>query len=153
MKRFALLLALIPTLATAPVPAPGDWISLRRGPCFGNCPIYEVRLQADGTAEYTGGDYAPRQGRFEGRVEPEVVEDLLERLRAVGFWRMELDRQLRVMDAPEAVLSAERRGDRHQVHTNLGAADLTPILAAIDSVADRVDWRPVQERTRRTAEE
>lgn len=152
MKRFAALLALAPLMAAARPAGPNDWVSLSRGPCFGNCPIYEVRLQADGTAQYTGGDYAPRQGRYEGRVDPEVVEALIDRLREVGFWRMAVDRQIRVQDAPEATLTAERRGDRHRVHTNLGSPDLTPILAAIDSVADQVDWRPVQERGRRSAD-
>ena len=136
-------LLMVPLLAAGRREA--DWVSLRRGPCFGNCPIYEVTLRDDGSATYLGGDYAPRRGRHEGRVDPRQVAQLVERLHEVGFWEMRVDRQLRVMDMPAATLRAERRGRRQQVHTNLPPRELAPIQAAIDSIADEIDWHPAQE--------
>jgi hypothetical protein len=146
-------LLILPALVggrVAPEPRPHDAITLRRGPCFGNCPIYELTLRGDGTASYDGGDYAPRNGRYEGRVDPAAVESLLDLLEEVDFWRMEPDRQLRVQDLPEIILTAERanRG-RHRVHTNLPPRELEPVQVAIDSVANLIEWRPRQEPRRR----
>jgi hypothetical protein len=139
-------------LGSGTAPGRDDSVALRRGPCFGNCPVYEVVLRGDGTATYDGGDYAPREGRFEGRVPPEEVAALLAMLEEVDFWHMEPDRQIRVMDLPEIVLTAERRGRRHRVHTNLPPRELEPIQAAIDSVARKIEWHDEpRQRTRRVA--
>lgn len=145
--RTALLatLLLVPALLAGRPVQEADWVSLSRGPCFGNCPIYEVVLRADGSASYTGGDYAPRTGEYVGRVDPGAVERLLDRLHEVGFWEMKLDRQLRVMDLPEAVLRARDGDRRHRVHSNLTPRELEPIHAAIDSIAGEIDWTPARE--------
>jgi hypothetical protein len=149
-KSFLLLLPLL--LASGPGPDSHDSVSLKRGPCFGNCPVYEVELRGDGTATYDGADYAPREGRYVGRVDPAAVAALLDQLSEVDFWRMETDRQIRVQDLPQVVITAERRGRRHRVHTNLPPRELEPIQAAIDSVASEIDWVPEQrERTRPVA--
>lgn len=132
--------------------APEDWVELRRGPCFGNCPVYEVTLRADGTATYRGGDFAPRQGQWGGTVDPQRVERLLARLDSAGFWSMPRDRQLRIIDLPQTVLRARAGGREHAVHTNLTPEELAPLHAAIDSVADGVVWRrPAAERPRTVA--
>jgi hypothetical protein len=147
-----LLLPALLATRSAPAAKPGDSVTLRRGPCFGNCPIYEVTLRSDGRATYRGGDYAPRSGEYEGSVDPAAVEMLLDRLDDVDFWQMRPDRQLQVQDLPEMVLTAERANRRrHRVHTNLPPRELEPIQAAIDSVANQVDWRPIQEQRRRGA--
>jgi hypothetical protein len=146
--RLASLLLFVPLIA-ARAADDGDSVTLRRGPCFGNCPIYEVVLRGDGTARYDGGDYAPRQGRWEGRVDPEAVQALLAQLQEVDFWRMEPDRQIRVQDLPQVVITAERRGRRHRVHTNLPPRELEPIQAAIDSVAAEIEWHAEQPERRR----
>ena len=152
MRRFAFALVLLtPGLLAAGVPKGLDWVALERGPCFGNCPIYEVTLRSDGLATYVGGDYAPRRGRFEAQVDSAAVARLLARLDSVGFWEMKVDRQLRVTDLPDVILRAERDGRQHRVHANLPPAELRPIHAAIDSIAEALDWRPVQERTRAVA--
>jgi hypothetical protein len=145
MRTILLPILLLPALLGSTT-APGDSVAMRRGPCFGNCPVYEVVLRGDGTATYQGGDYAPREGRWEGRVAPEEVEALLARLREVDFWEMEADRQIRVQDLPEVVITAEQRGRRHRVHTNRPPAELQPIQRAIDSIAASIDWTPERQR-------
>lgn len=121
-------------------------IALRRGPCFGTCPVYEVVLRSDGTATYEGGDHAPRRGRYEGQVDPGAVWALAERLDRAGFWRLRVDEQLRVMDLPEAVVTARVDDRQHRVHTNLPPAPLGEVLAAIDSVAAAIHWTEARDR-------
>jgi hypothetical protein len=145
MRKLVLAALLLPALL-AGAARPGDRVSLRRGPCFGNCPVYEVVLRGDGSASYAGGAYAPREGHFEGRVDPAAVDALIARLDEAGFWQMEADRQVAVQDLPRVSLTAERRGRRHSVHTNLPPRELESIQAAIDSVAASVDWVPEQAR-------
>jgi hypothetical protein len=148
MRKILLPALLLPALL-AGAPGPRDTVSLRRGPCFGNCPVYEVVLRGDGSATYEGGAYAPREGHYEGRVDPAEIDALLERLDEVDFWGMEGDRQLRVQDLPQVVITAERRGRRHRVHTNLPPRELEPIQAAIDSLSASIEWIPEQPRRNR----
>ncbi len=44
-------------------------IAMQKTPCGGTCPAYTVRFTADGRARYSGGSFAPRQGRFSGLVD------------------------------------------------------------------------------------
>jgi Domain of unknown function (DUF6438) len=44
-------------------------ITLRRGPCFGTCPMYEVTLAADGAATWYGERFVDRLGRHQGQVD------------------------------------------------------------------------------------
>ena len=41
-------------------------IRLSRGACFGTCPIYEVTVAADGTANWNGERFVERVGRYRG---------------------------------------------------------------------------------------
>ncbi len=33
---------------------PGDYVELQRGPCFGSCPVYSLRIYADGRVNWKG---------------------------------------------------------------------------------------------------
>jgi hypothetical protein len=44
-------------------------VTLRRGPCFGRCPVYDVTLAADGVATWSGERFVDRVGRFQGQVD------------------------------------------------------------------------------------
>jgi hypothetical protein len=49
---------------------------MRRGGCFGQCPIYEVYISSDGNARYVGQQFVENPGTFEKNIGPEKAAEL-----------------------------------------------------------------------------
>lgn len=60
-------------------------ITLRRGPCSGACPMYEVTLAADGAATWDGERFVDRLGRYQGQVDVNDFGRLARFMRRAGF--------------------------------------------------------------------
>ena len=52
-------------------------VSLSQGGCFGTCPVFTLSVKPDGTAAYTGKQYAPYKGLHNGRVDADTLARLL----------------------------------------------------------------------------
>ncbi len=61
-----------------PFPAVGDPASLRitleRGPCFGECPIYKVEVRGDGSVFYKGEGFVAGSGHHRATIPKESVD-------------------------------------------------------------------------------
>src|SRR5580698_10425705 len=79
-----------PAAAAPPAvtPLPGDFVELSRSVCFGLCPAYTVRIQADGQIVWHGEKFVETTGERTGQVKPADASALLERFRAAGFWSL-----------------------------------------------------------------
>jgi len=44
--------------------------------CFGSCPVFELSINADGTAIYKALNYNEKKGNFEGEVDTETLNEL-----------------------------------------------------------------------------
>ena len=109
--------------------------------CNGTCPAYLVRFTADGRARYSGGGYAPLQGRFSGEFDfaslaawiatqhPETLPD-------TG--------STAAIDAPAVNLQIDYGARRVRI-TGIGehsaSLRLEGILLAIDGATARIRWR------------
>ena len=62
----------------APSPATGapTSIAISVGPCFGFCPVYDVKIAADGAVAFTGERHTAVLGTRERRATPEVYRAL-----------------------------------------------------------------------------
>ena len=58
----------VDSVAAVQARLPYDSISLRRDPCFGTCPMYEVTLYRNGRARYKGLRFVDRIGTWRGEV-------------------------------------------------------------------------------------
>lgn len=63
-------------------------IFLRRGGCFGDCPIYQVTIGGDGTVQYRGEKFVLVPGRHTAKIDPEAVRCLVEDFKAADFWSL-----------------------------------------------------------------
>ncbi len=74
-----------------PTPAEGVPLlaALGRGPCFGSCPIYSVRVYEDGTVIYRGDSHVRIRGGRKARLSPAELETLREAFRGSNFLSLE----------------------------------------------------------------
>jgi hypothetical protein len=160
---FALLLLLapagflqqgMPTAVAYTSPIEITEISLERGPCFGNCPIYRIVLRSDGTATFIGWNYVERIGVYSGTVDREEFTRLVEEAEASGFWQLQESYLRPVNDLPVVRTSAVRADATRKAVRDHGAvgvpavegpAELLRFQAAIDRLAAEIAWEKVSQ--------
>jgi uncharacterized protein DUF6438 len=117
-------------------------ITLRRGPCFGTCPMYEVTLAADGTASWDGERFVERLGHHQGQVDINDFERLARFVDRAGFFGWNPEYLADVTDLPDYILTVTA-GDQTKTVRQNGVdepADFWVIAAVVDGLAEGVDW-------------
>ena len=80
-------------------------ISLKRGSCYGACPVYEIRIQGDGSARYEGTTFVRTKGPEIVKIAPQMLTNLLESFDRAGFSTID-DRAFGVcFDAPHTIIT------------------------------------------------
>ena len=86
-----------------PIPLKDVAITLKRGVCYGPCPVYTVTIHGDGSVVFEGEGCVDAIGEHRGQVPPEVVFDLFRRALEMGFFEMRHE----YMGGPTYELDAE----------------------------------------------
>lgn len=119
-------------------------ITLRRGACFGFCPVYEVTLHADGRAAWQGHRFVERIGPFEGEIGADDFRRLAALVERVGFFSWDPEYTSGVVDTPDYHLVVQRGAATKTVRQN--AIDEPPdfwvVAAIVDGLAAAVAWTP-----------
>ncbi len=63
-----------------------DFVELQRTSCEGPCPVYSVRIYADGHVLWNGRNAVKVHGDATTRVAPAQARKLIEQFRNGGFW-------------------------------------------------------------------
>ena len=119
-------------------------ITLRRGPCFGFCPAYEVTLAADGGATWRGDRFVDRIGRYEGEVAAQDFLRVAAFVERAGFFEWDPEYTSGAVDAPEYHLVVHRGEQAKAVRQH--GIDEPPefwvVAALVDGLVTTVDWKP-----------
>ncbi|WP_435021710.1 DUF6438 domain-containing protein [Tundrisphaera sp. TA3] len=118
-------------------------IALRRSPCFGKCPVDEVILRSDGTAEYVGTRFVPRLGKYRGKLAPADFETLAKLLADRKFFALDARYARPITDQATWTTSAKRGAVEKKVEDYGGAGPegLKEIERRIVEVMDRIEWQ------------
>jgi hypothetical protein len=127
-------------------------VTLQRTACLGSCPSYQVSFHSDGTAEYWGGSYAPRQGHFRAHS-GERINYLVGWARALGILDLSLSYSFVVVDAQDSYVAIVKNGQRKILFDpgRLGPANLYAFECMIDSLTSDLHWEPAATSRRKAA--
>ena len=144
----ALSLALASTPAACSSRSPDDFVksgasvTLTRGPCYGKCPIYTVKLAADGAVEFSGHRFVGTCGTAQGRVAPDVWAQLMGQFHRARFFELEdaydetsLPRQC-ATDHAHTTTSIRVGNEVKQIVHSAGCRDVPPELTALEDAID-----------------
>lgn len=116
---FCLLFSACSILST-PTPratTPGDLsVSMQRGPCFGACPVYELKLNAAGKVMYNGQNFVRVLGGQEYTLSAEHVQDLVEAIQTAHFFELNDQYTASVTDMPSVTLSITLDGQTKTIY-------------------------------------
>jgi hypothetical protein len=99
-----------------PVPQPAHVLNvvLSRGPCEGECPVYEFTVSRDGVATWVGQAFVDRVGPHVGIISDADFADVTRLAGAGGFFELEDEYPPPGMDLPEVIVEV-RTGARDKV--------------------------------------
>ena len=107
MLAFIIVTAVTTAVARAPQGVPDDFvITIERTPCYLQCPVYSVSIDARGGVTYEGTRFVRVKGRQVDRVPVLRVAVLYETLQRIGLFDLrDQYRVVRAADGSEATLT------------------------------------------------
>ncbi len=112
-------------------------ITLDRGECLGDCPVYSVDIYGDGRVVYRGDHYVGVPGRLAYEVPESDVAQLLDTLRRSEVWSMRSSYESDITDMPTMKLTLRMGNQVHAITDYAGWRVGMPI--AIDDFMQQVD--------------
>jgi ankyrin repeat protein len=119
-------------------------IILRRGHCYGSCPVYAVTL-TNSTVEFDGRLFVAMTGRHTRRIDPAAVQDLARKFVESDFYSLYSDYWAHAFDLPAYELSIDIDGQKKTVQDYGGTAVGMPSFVnalekEVDDVAQTTRW-------------
>ncbi|MEL6844322.1 MAG: DUF6438 domain-containing protein, partial [Bacteroidota bacterium] len=96
---------------------PADFsVVVKRTPCMGTCPYYDLSVSADGTVNYIGRSHVKLQGEHSKQLPAEKVVALKEVINSSDFWTWdEAYDDPRIADLPGVSIACTMNGRSHSV--------------------------------------
>ena len=79
-------------------------ISIKRGACFGTCPIYLISISSDRIATYYGKKFVERTGTVEFRLSEDEINSILEKANKINYCQLEDEYFERISDLPRTYI-------------------------------------------------
>lgn len=119
-------------------------IGFQKTPCFGKCPVYEVKFFSDGKATWNGRMHTDRMGLYEAKVEKKLIKEIQVKADAMGYWDFyeKYPTENQVVDLPTTITMV-RVGDMTKTVKNTHEAPekLEEFENYLSEVIEGLDWR------------
>ena len=133
------LLLLLTTLSAGAAAQTGTErieVSIKRTPCFGMCPEYEVVIHGDGSVKYTGRTNVRVEGEQTWKIDPAAVRALAREMEQAGYFDLEDEYTAHVTDLPTTYTSLTIGARTKTVKNYFGAPQkLKDLEKRIDEVS------------------
>lgn len=119
-------------------------IGMARTACFGQCPVFKIRVYESGYATYEGINFVDRMGKFYARIPEADLNTILEESRQAGFFEFEnvYDKQ-GLMDLPSASLTIAEGEQRKTVIARWDVPkNVSNFFAKVDGILENQEWKP-----------
>lgn len=125
-----------------------QFLGFKKTPCYGTCPVYEVKIFSDGQVTWHGKRNVERTGWYESRVSREVLNQIREKVFEADFLALENQYPVsepKVADLPSTITYV-RIGDMEKFVTNTHDApeQLLTFEQYLQNLIDGLAWTPAQ---------
>jgi Domain of unknown function (DUF6438)/Gram-negative bacterial TonB protein C-terminal len=135
-----------PTGADEDVPsgrADDDFVEVSRSGCYGACPSYSIRVQADGSVAWNGGGFVEVVGKRKSSIGANTARNLLEEFRTKDFWSYCGGYTRSITDSSGTEITVKLGGKARTIsdYAGSGPKALQELLMDVDRTADSHRWR------------
>lgn len=78
-----------PPVVDTPDPIVALIATIKKTPCFGKCPVYEIELYSDGKVNYKGKMHVDKMGVWEAKMLAQESLDIVNEITEMGFFDLE----------------------------------------------------------------
>ena len=117
-------------------------IGIKRTPCFGGCPVYEMVLRNDGRVAYRGERFIEEEGFFNGHLNTQTYTRLAEFIMTNDLKNLKDEYRISATDLPGIYVVFIQGGEKKVIYDygNVGPTVLWVLQQLIDSVFSEVVW-------------
>ena len=90
-------------------------VKMRKTPCFGKCPYFEVSIFDDGLIKYEGFKFVDRIGLHSSKINKKQVALIEDFIRRIDFFSFDEVYDARVTDLPSIIIEINLNGEYHKV--------------------------------------
>lgn len=120
------------------------YVSMERTACFGQCPMYQTEIYADGTVKYTGKMFTEYTGIYESSITTDKVKDVFGELNKYQVDTCSAEYSNMIVDAPGLIYKVHYKDGRKQeiMNAQAGPSFLKSIGQFIDQTVQPNDkWK------------
>lgn len=129
-----------------PQAEPRLFASLKRTPCYGRCPVYEVQFYSNGQALYNGERNVQRQGIYLASVPDSTIRRILEKAEEIRFFSLSNlypENGKPIADLPQSIIYFnDGRQEKTITNNHLPPKELLAFERLLDSLAAGLNWQP-----------
>jgi hypothetical protein len=129
------------TRGTSEVPSDFQLFITRTG-CFGQCPVYELSVNAEGLVRYQGHLNVPNVGRYQKQLSQEQVQSLVLTLKEADFFALDAEYDEGVTDLPTVITEAVLDGQRHKLVNRTGPKSIDQLQDRLDAIIGPEGYEP-----------
>lgn len=117
---------------------------LKRGACFGTCPIFKLTIYSTGKAIYEGENHVEKLGQFEKNIGEEKLKALIKAFNAANFFEFEDEYTSDITDFPTTYIEFTQDGKSKKIKDYYGAPEsLKALEKKLDAIANSEGWEKV----------
>ena len=90
-------------------------ITMKKTPCFGKCPYFEVSIFDDGSIIYEGFKFVDRIGVYKSKINNKKVALIEDYIRRIDFFSFDDVYDATVTDLPSIIIEVNSQGKYHKV--------------------------------------
>ncbi len=115
-------------------------LKMRRTPCFGTCPYFEVSIFSDGSVEYEGFNFVEKIGLYNSKINIKKVALIEDYIRKVDFFSFNELYDARVSDLPSVIIEVNLKGNNHKVRGRYNMPEKFKMLSKfIDNLVSEIE--------------
>lgn len=123
------------------------FFAMKKTPCFGRCPTYEVRLYQGGYATYKGESNVEREGDFDATYSDALRDSIVAKAQRIGIMMLldSYDNQL-VTDLPSTYFQIQIGGQKKEVHCRIQCPErLVDFGKEVEEMILSIPWKRVKD--------
>jgi len=90
-------------------------IKMRKTPCFGQCPYFEVSIFSNGNVQYEGFKFVEMIGLYKSKIDVKKIAQIEDQIRRIDFFSFNEIYDSRVTDLPSIIIEVNLDGKNHKV--------------------------------------
>ncbi len=116
---------------------------MKRTPCYGTCPQYQVTIFLNGLIMYEGKRYVDKIGCFRSKLSKKKIEKIISLINKINYSNLESEYLSKVTDLPSVVTEVLIKGKNYRVvDENFSETKLNILYDEIDKLTNEVDdWK------------